>query len=328
MNVKDRIIGRFQGHERGPLFIVFGGIHGNEIAGIQAIQIILRMLEVEPLTNPDFKYKGRFVGMAGNLAALKENKRYINQDMNRMWDDENVTRILSTDLDRLENEEREIALLMRTIKKEIDDYKPDKVYFLDIHTTTAYGGIFTLPSESEESLYIAKQMHAPVILGFLKNISGTTLHYFNTENMGIDTTIVTFEGGQHYEVLSIYRSVSAIANYMRSIHSVRKRDVESHHDDLLKQYAEGLPQIAELIYKHPIEVSDSFKMEEGFHNFEHIEKGELLARDKNGEIHSPYDGMILMPLYQEQGNDGFFIIRDISEKKINSPRNVLEHQVN
>ena len=66
-----RIIGRYTGEDKGPLLIVFGGMHGNEKAGIRAVDIILKMLEVEPIINQGFLYSGRIVGMRGNIRALK-----------------------------------------------------------------------------------------------------------------------------------------------------------------------------------------------------------------------------------------------------------------
>jgi hypothetical protein len=33
---------------------------------------------------------------------------------------------------------------------------------------------------------------------------------------------------------------------------------------------------------------------------------QLLARDNNGEIRAESDGVIILPLYQGQGSDGFF----------------------
>ncbi|MGB0432056.1 MAG: hypothetical protein ACPGLV_16395 [Bacteroidia bacterium] len=45
-----------------------------------------------------------------------------------------------------------------------------------------------------------------------------------------------------------------------------------------------------------------------FLNFQKIEKGTLLATDKNGPIYCEQDCFMLMPLYQKQGSDGFFLI--------------------
>ncbi|MEO1085677.1 MAG: aspartoacylase, partial [Acidobacteriota bacterium] len=33
--------------------------------------------------------------------------------------------------------------------------------------------------------------------------------------------------------------------------------------------------------------------------------------DRRGDILSPHDGLILMPLYQQQGEDGFFLVRPV-----------------
>ncbi len=73
------------------------------------------------------------------------------------------------------------------------------------------------------------------------------------------------------------------------------------------------------MYVHPVKPVDEFKMKETriYKNFDPVRKNELLAYDKNGEVKSPYTGMILMPLYQEQGEDGFFIIREITPRKNN-----------
>jgi succinylglutamate desuccinylase len=48
----------------------------------------------------------------------------------------------------------------------------------------------------------------------------------------------------------------------------------------------------------------------GFKNFDAIEKNQILAKNKHGDILAPYSGYILMPLYQKQGEDGFFIISE------------------
>ena len=53
-------------------------------------------------------------------------------------------------------------------------------------------------------------------------------------------------------------------------------------------------------------------MEPGFANFQPIERGQVLARDSQGAIEAPMKGWLLLPLYQGQGEDGFFIGRDVS----------------
>mgnify|MGYP000026465552 CR=1 FL=1 len=75
-----------------------------------------------------------------------------------------------------------------------------------------------------------------------------------------------------------------------------------------------LPSQVNVVYRHPIEEEDEFEMKPGYSNFQKIENGELLAKDKHGEIKSHKDGLILMPLYQKKGEDGFFIVEEVKTK--------------
>ena len=63
--------------------------------------------------------------------------------------------------------------------------------------------------------------------------------------------------------------------------------------------------------RHPVLPDDGFVMEPGRDNVGRMRAGELLARDHHGEIPPPYDGMLLLPLYQAQGENGFFLGREI-----------------
>ncbi|MBP7541572.1 MAG: succinylglutamate desuccinylase/aspartoacylase family protein, partial [Saprospiraceae bacterium] len=86
----ERVIGRYDEGRKGPLVICFGAMHGNEKAGLKAIDLMLKMLEVEPITNEDFVFNGRFIGVVGHLEASKLNKRFIKKDLNRLWEPERI----------------------------------------------------------------------------------------------------------------------------------------------------------------------------------------------------------------------------------------------
>ena len=53
-------------------------------------------------------------------------------------------------------------------------------------------------------------------------------------------------------------------------------------------------------------------MELGFENFRRVKKGELLAEQKSGAVLANESGLILMPLYQTLGEDGFFLGREVA----------------
>ncbi len=305
----ERVIGRYTGEEKGPLLIVFGAMHGNEPAGVKALELMLKMLEVEPIANPGFKFCGRLLGLIGNTRAKAQGERYINKDLNRQWTVENVNRIKNASIDSLDEEGLEIKEILELIEKEIEEYQPSKLVVLDLHTTTAFGGIFSIPTDEKESIRIALELHAPVVKGLLKGIRGTTLHYFNNRNFDVETVAVCFESGQHEEELSINRAIAAITNCCRTIGCVEAIHIENKHDSLLIEYSKKLPKLAELMEIHNIKPGDDFVMMPNFRNFQKIKKGEYLANDRHGKILASIDGRILMPLYQKQGEDGFFLIK-------------------
>lgn len=312
---KERIIGQHQGVEKGPLLICLGGMHGNEPAGIQALEILFNLLELEPRANPGFTFKGRLLGLRGNRQASRRKMRYLEKDLNRQWTPENIARVKAMPDAELYAEDLELKELITIIEHNINAYQPERVVLLDLHTTTAYGGIFSIATDDPQSVKIAVELHAPVVKGMLKGIRGTTLHYFNTETIGIETVGVSFESGQHNEILSVNRAIAAIINCMRTIGCIRAEHVENRHDKLLIEYSRGLPKVLELIMCHEIKAGDDFHMMPNYENFQPVKQGELLAHDRHGPIYAQADGRILMPLYQQQGDDGFFLVRTISEER-------------
>lgn len=306
-----RVLYTYTGEERGPLLICFGAIHGNENAGILALERLLEMLKEEPSKNPNFLFKGRLVAIRGNVKANKLHQRYIKKDLNRHWTLDNVAKVKRTPAAELDPEDQEMKALLEAIKAVIKDYAPKKVIILDIHTTTAYGGIFTIPSHDPESNKIALQLHAPVIHGILKGLSGTTLHYFKTENFDVPMVSLTFEAGQHDDPESVRNATSALVNCLRAIGCVPPKDIEAKHDNWLYERSKDLIKKTKLVYRHPITEADNFQMKPGFKNFQYIPKDTILATDKNGEVKAHIDAFILMPLYQKQGEDGFFLIEEV-----------------
>ena len=309
----ERIIGRYTGQIHGTLMIAFGAMHGNEPAGVKALQSIFAALQNEPLDNPSFRFKGRLLGVIGNIKAYKKGVRFIEKDLNRQWTSKNIAFVKRTPLEQLEPELQELKSLLELVEQEISDYKPTRIVILDLHTTTADGGIFTLPAQDIDSEGIALELHAPVITGLLEGIAGTTLHYFVQENFDTKISAVTFESGQHDEPLSVNRAIAAITNCLRTINCVRQQDVENKHDKILIEFSAKLPRKSKLMYVHSINSDDNFVMHPGFKNFDAVKKGQLLAHDNAGEIKAKNNGRILMPLYQKQGEDGFFIIQTLDE---------------
>lgn len=290
------------------MVIAVGGMHGNEAAGYLAIEQLLELLEKEPQRNPSFVFSGTFLGIRGNCRAIAQHKRFVEKDLNRVWHKSHIDTLLNTPNEHLYNEDLEAKELLETIKKAIEIEQPQKILLLDLHTTSA-DGIFSIVTDDEESIKVAQSLLAPVILGFLRGLNGTTLHYFTTANIGTPTVAVAFEAGRHDDPLSVNRCIAALVNALKAMECVKETDIESHHDAILRQYAEGLPNVAELVFGHHINSDDQFVMNPGYQNFQQVQRDEVVAHDVNGEVRIPYDSHILMPLYQKEGNDGFFLVK-------------------
>lgn len=306
-----RQIGTYQGAENETLIIAIAAIHGNEPAGVIALRELFQMLEKEPSEKPDFQFKGRLVGVIGNIQAFEERLRFVKKDLNREITAQNIEQVKATPQYNLEFEDLELLELTQFIDNEIKNYQPKKIVLIDLHTTSASGGIFTIVNEDKASLDIAYQLHAPVVKGFVKGVGGTTLHYYTTENLGVPTITMGFEAGQHDDVLSVRRTIAWLINCFQAVGCINSHDVENKHSEVLKRYSKKLPKAVQIIENHKIASDDNFKMQPGYKNFQAVKKEEILAYDKNGSIKSPLDCLILMPLYQAQGNDGFFLVEEI-----------------
>jgi succinylglutamate desuccinylase len=304
--MEKRIIGRYEGQEKGSLLICIGGMHGNEPSGIAAIEEVFRLLRIEHKVNPTFQYKGVMTGIRGNLAALNTKQRFINRDLNRMLTSADLERIKKLEPDHLTEEDRECFELISAIEDERKKYDAPLTLILDMHTTTADGGIFTIAAEDDLSRILAKGLHAPVVLGIAEGLAGTTIDYFHHPSQGC--YCIVFEAGRHDDPEGVHRTAAAIINCMRTIGSVESRDVDHRHDGLLISLSIGLPKITRLVYHYKIQPGEKFVMRPGYKNFQNVKAGDVLATNENGEVTTPLDGLILMPKYQPLGNDGFFIV--------------------
>jgi len=308
-----RVLGVYRDSEKadGPLLITMGGIHGNEPAGILALEKVFRQLEkYQP------RFKGTFIGVSGNVSALRANKRFIDTDLNRQWHNKRANYVMNTPTHQLETvedqEQKALLLLFGQHKKRFKkDYTNRNMMLLDLHTfSAAKGGAYSIATSVGKSLHWASQLSVPTITGMENVIQGTTMHFFNDMEM----VSFCFEAGQHNDPVSVERMEAAIWLTLRNIGCIRSEDVPNlaEHEACLYNIGKNLPKIVEFLYRHGVEPSDNFKMKPGYTNFMRVSKGEVLASDRQGDIKCPYDGMILMPLYQPQGEDGFFIVKPIA----------------
>jgi succinylglutamate desuccinylase len=83
------------------------------------------------------------------------------------------------------------------------------------------------------------------------------------------------------------------------------------HRRHLRRVSRGVPGVIEVRHRHAVSPEDAFRMEPGYRNFQSIRRGETVASDVTGPVRAPEDGLMLLPLYQGKGNDGYFVARPV-----------------
>ena len=298
----DHMIARFCGDESGPTLVVVGSIHGNEPSGSQALSSVARKLRTM-----EVKLHGRVFFVEGNIRALKAGVRFIDADLNRHWTEANIGR--KGLIEPLSGaEDLELSELVSVLQN-ILDTATDEVYVLDLHSTSANGLPFATLGDTLRNRHFAQKFPVTVLLGIEEQLEGTMLEYLNNEG----AVTLGFEGGQHRsdDTVANHEALVWLALVNAGITSVDDiPDLAEHRSSL--NAATGRVRIIEVRHRQPIEPDDEFVMNPGFKNFDSVSRGQVLANDRRGPIRSPEGGLILMPLYQKKGDDGFFIGREVS----------------
>lgn len=300
---KEHVMGLWRGIDAGPTVVCAGAVHGNETSGLLALRRVLSGLQAcEP------RLRGEFVAIAGNLGAQVLEQRYIETDLNRYWLPDNIRRVLDASVDDLEYEDREMRELLDTLH-EVFSRARGEVHFLDLHTSSADGDPFVCIGDTMRNRAYAEELCVPVVLGLEEQIDGSMLEYVN--NLGHVT--VGVEGGHHGAETSVDHHEAIIWLALVNAGLLQESDVPQlgSYRELLRRASNHLRGFMEVRHRHPIVPDDGFEMEGGFSNFQYVEAGQLLARDRDGEIHAVESGRILLPLYQGLGSDGFFIAREV-----------------
>ncbi len=299
----NHILGEFVGDKLGVSVIIFGGIHGNEQSGITAMKrMIPRLAELEETL------KGRVYLIAGNTRALQKDIRYIDSDLNRQWTDEIAHRNSprsQINTNRIEDkEQREMLLILNRILASAKN----EVFALDLHSTSAESVPFAMIGDTLRNRAFGQKFPATILLGIEEQLDGTILEFMN--NLGAVT--LGFEAGQHTTRAAIDNQEAF--SWLALINSgvLDEKHVSRRKYETVLRNALGKQRLIEIRHRHGIKPSDEFKMEPGYTNFQPVKEGEVLASDKNRKITAVESGLILMPLYQAQGEDGFFIGRQIS----------------
>ena len=316
-----RRVGSYRGDEPGPLVLCIASLHGNEPAGTVALERVL-----DELCASGLPMRGDLVGLRGNLQALRARRRYIDEDLNRVWQRDRVDAVLASlqeegavghraasDGDELPMvgsaellEQRDLLAAIRTESRRARG----PIYVLDLHTTSSDSAPFATVGDTLQNRELALRLPVPLILGLEEQIDGALLQYFDR----LGWRSIGIEGGRHGAVSSVEAHEEAVWILLEALGLLEagRAPGSAERRDRLARRAEGLPRVLDVRYRHAISEEDGFRMHSGFTNFDRIEAGDELGADRTGPVRAVRGGRVFLPLYQRQGDDGFFIVRPLA----------------
>jgi len=285
-----------------PTLVVSVGIHGNEVSGIHAVNNIIEQIEKEK-----FLLKANFYVISGNLNAISKGIRYENIDLNRLWSDQQINKIKEED--HLNADEKEQKELYKIIKKLLDKHQ-GIFHFVDLHTTSSPTTPYLTYSDTLNNRKFSKKFPVPSIIGLEEYIQGPLLIYVcEYGHIGIG-----FEAGQHHDKKAVKINEAFLWMLLVETKVLNKEDVVDYSEKIRFLKAQSdLEDFYEIVDKHSIQENEVFKMNEGFKNFQKISKNQDLAMSNGKVLKSSGKGLIFMPLYQNKGEDGYFIIKKTSK---------------
>lgn len=315
------------GAQPGPTTIIFTGIHANEPAGrIAAANIAQQLDQLRP------HIRGRIVALIGNLAATPLAVRFIDADLNRAFSlrplhrDEHDASILDRLIETLPpdaHERTERDHLLTAIDDILAEHDPrHEAHAIDLHTFSADGPPFVVFADTLRNRRFATALPLPLVLGLVEEIQGTLSDLLS--EAGLVSIVV--EAGQHDDPEAPARVESALrillvrAGHIDPSHLPTLAPTLEEDRARLASASSNHPRVLDIHHRHALAEDHRFVMRPGFRNLDPIRSNQHLADDRDTPVHAPAfraalirgRPLILLPLYQRQGSDGFFIARPIS----------------
>lgn len=250
---------------------LFGLTHGDEVIGLQIINLILNKFKMTPALNLNFAF------VLNNIEAFKANKRYLDYDLNRSF-------LIASDdgLERKRAVEIEEIILKCTPK-----------LIIDLHQTIERcTKPFCIIPEIPEIILLAHQISSeiPVICfsdqnGF-SELGKTLIEFANTNNI----PALVYEIGQKgFNIQNANKFVELLLNL-----NINQLPLFDH-----SKAKQVIQKIEYYLIMYTIPNVRNYRLKPNLESLNYIKKDETLANNINGEeFKSPENSLIIFPRYQ------------------------------
>lgn len=256
----------FLGDTEAPLEIVVSvGIHGDEVAGIEAV---LRVINSYGYNIAHSEKKVAFV--LGNPRAISLNRRFSDIDLNRCFGSEQGNKY----------ENIRASVLLSAIQ--------NTQYLLDIHQTieptSRPFGIFPNDLRSIDFFRSLKVIEDVVLTDIQKSVYG---------GYSFDEYMISKKSA-----VAVTAEVGSISNPVSSVRIAEDLIIGAlQYLQIIPGHVSSVPELNFWKQKQKIPNGKNLVLVDGFINFDSVKKGQVLAFDGEIPVTAYHDGIILFPKY-------------------------------
>ncbi len=254
--------------QSGPKTVIIAGIHGDEGLGVQVLEKLAKEISQK-------KILGELHLLVGNPEAYKKNVRYIDTDLNRLFNENHMD---MREMDNPNNEQKraiEIGLLLENVD-----------FLLDIHSTSKPSVPFLYIENSPKHRQLASKLEIEMIVLQSKKFRPKEL--FSSTDSFVDRRGgigITYESGWQKDFSSFE---NVFENALRFLSAVGTVDFRKQKKTCLhQQYLE--------IYDWVVPLHNDFTLSSDYENFDFVSANETLAYEQNRPIIASQDSYIIFP---------------------------------
>jgi len=244
-------------------------VHGNEICGMNAVNSLLLQNWFKEISNELKAKKHRVKIILANPQAVKESRRFVDINLNRIFKESFVALNPNKFYDIFPKDQNELNRL-HFITKAIEWAD----FVLDIHSTSANTPSFVLcPSDPDSEKYAASFPVEYVIKDLSNLVYGTTIEWAKTKLK----TGICVECGQHTSPHSVDVAMNCIKRFLTDrIHNPAKNIISCHKKQMIKKGFHFLKKVCA---------------------FQKVHYKEVLGEDDCGPICCPFPNgaIVIMP---------------------------------
>lgn len=256
--------------KKGKKVIVMGSVHGNERIGAEILKKLKKILTKENI-------KGEIHLILGNPQAYKRNKRFIDEDLNRLFGENHHKLYKSAN----PNYEQNRAMAIGDIIKDTD-------FLLDIHSTIKPSVPFLYMENDAKHRNLAPIFGTKFVVMQNKKFrpqeltSSTDSFVDNHGGIGI-----TYESGWYKDFSGLDTVFGNVLKFLNAVGSIDMAGRTAHRKSAKTKYLE--------VYDKIIPQKNMFTFSKDYENFDFVKAGSSLAKDGDTIVKVKMDSYIIFP---------------------------------